>query len=157
MTIVGVDPGQNGALAALDAQGRPLEVVDMPVVDGWVSPELLIDWVSHVCVEYGAPQLVVVEKVRSMPRQGVSSTFKFGAAWGMCVGAFAPYPIEQPSPSVWKKAMGLTADKDKARAVALERWPWMAESLRRKKDADRAEALLLAEYGRRLLAERRAS
>ena len=156
MTVLGIDPGQSGALAMLDRSGRLMAVEDMPVVDGWVSPVLLSHAIFRMTEEYGVLDLVVIEKVRSMPRQGVASSFKFGAAWGIVVGLCATWPTEQPSPSVWKRHMGLTSDKDTARAMALELWPGSASLFARKKDADRAEAALLAEWGRRLLVERAA-
>ena len=155
--ILGIDPGQSGALAVVDRAGRLNAVEDMPVVDGWVSPVLLAHAIFRLTEEYGLIDLAVVERVRSMPKQGVASSFKFGAAWGIAVGACAAYRLEQPTPAVWKRHMGITSDKETARRSALDRWPGSASLFARKKDADRAEAVLLAEWGLRRLAERRAA
>lgn len=146
--IVGVDPGQAGALAVM-VDGDVVAVHDMPVVDKWVSPALLHELRARIVDEHGRIDLAVVEFVRSMPRQGVSSSFKFGAAWGMAVATFADVPLEQPRPTAWKRQLGISgSDKERSRALALDRWPHLADQLKRKKDADRAEAALLCEYGR---------
>lgn len=150
--IVGVDPGQAGALAVM-VDGDIVELHDMPVVDKWVSPALLHELRNRVEGTHGLVDLAVVELVRSMPRQGVSSSFKFGAAWGIAVTAFADAPLEQPRPTAWKRQLGISgSDKERSRALALDRWPYLADQLKRKKDADRAEAALLCEYGRQVRA-----
>jgi crossover junction endodeoxyribonuclease RuvC len=66
------------------------------------------------------PDLAVVEKVGAMPKQGVSSTFKFGAAYGSILGILAALKIRTilVSPTVWKGHFALGADKEKAR-----HWP----------------------------------
>lgn len=103
----------------------------------------------------GNPEvLVVLENVHSMPSQGVSSSFSFGEGLGMWEGIIAAYglPLEKPSPQRWKKEMMADQgkDKDAARFRAIQLFPQMAEQLSRKKDDGRAEALLMAEYGRRI-------
>jgi crossover junction endodeoxyribonuclease RuvC len=52
----------------------------------------------------------------------------------------------QVTPSKWKKHFGLSSDKEQARGLAIQRFPLIAECLNRKKDADRAEALLIAQW-----------
>ena len=83
-----------------------------------------------------------------MPKQGVSSTFKFGKAYGVVIGVVAALkiPVHFVAPSVWKRHFGLSADKEEARARALQYWPERAELFARKKDHGRAEAALLARY-----------
>lgn len=154
MAILGVDPGQAGALAVLRTDGSIVAVGDMPVVDGHVNAVLVGHWLR----DHGDVHLAVIENVHSMPRQGVASSFKFGKAAGIVEGVIGALglPVEKPSPTAWKKAMRVTSDKETARKLAIELWPEHAELFARKKDADRAEACLLAEYGRRLLAERAA-
>jgi crossover junction endodeoxyribonuclease RuvC len=97
--------------------------------------------------------MVVVEQVHAMPRQGVSSTFSFGKACGMIEGVVAArgLPIAWVTPQRWKKAMGVTADKNSSRQLAINLWPNEAELFKRVKDADRAEAALIAEHYRRTL------
>ena len=120
---------------------------DMPAADGHVSGALLADALEDVT------DLAVawVEDVHSMPGQGVASTFKFGRSVGVVEGALSALgiPIRWVSPAKWKKAMGLPADKGAARRRAIELWPDHAHLFARVKDDGRAEAALIAEYGRR--------
>lgn len=156
--IVGIDPGLKGALAALHVPPAPqrpclADVIDMPVAGGEVSPVLVGDWLrtwSASCV------LVVIEKVHSMPEQGVASSFNFGRSRGVLEGACGALalPVELPSPAGWKKDMKLSKDKDGARHMALKMWPQRSDLFQRVKDDGRAEACLMAEWGRRVLAER---
>lgn len=141
--IVGIDPGLSGAIAWLDDDGTLLAACDMPVVDGHVN------YVDLGRLLAAAPDVAVVEKVHSMPGQGVASTFKFGQAYGAvlgCLGALQ-VPVEHVTPSKWKRAHRLIGrDKDASRAVAIDRWPDRAELFRRKKDHGRADAALIAAW-----------
>lgn len=152
-TVLGFDPGQSGAIAAVDHGGNLLWVEDMPVIEKVVSARLLWQILAR---HDGVFSLAVIENVHSMPKQGVASSFKFGRSKGVIEGCVAALgcPTELPTPSGWKKDMRLSRDKDAGRAVAVELWPEHAELFKRKKDADRAEAALMAEWGRRLLVER---
>lgn len=144
--IVGIDPGISGAIAILDSRGDAVDVYDMPVADGFVSGGLL-----YQSLEDRLIRLVVVEKVNAMPGQGVSSMFKFGDSVGAVRGVVGALgvPLAWAPPGVWKRHHGLLRkDKDASRRLALEKYPRMAEKLSRKKDSGRAEALLIAEYGR---------
>lgn len=154
MRVLGIDPGQSGAIAIVSDDGIEC-CIDMPVVETTVNAVL----VHRELGGHGTIDMAVIERVHAMPKQGVSSSFKFGRSLGVLEGVVASFrwPVEMPTPAAWKKAMGVTADKDTARAKALELWPGDADLFRRKKDADRAEACLLAEWGRRLLAERSAA
>jgi crossover junction endodeoxyribonuclease RuvC len=98
--------------------------------------------------------LVILENVHSMPKQGVASSFSFGQGLGMWQGIVAALgiPLEMPSPQRWKKEIMADQgrDKDAARFKAIQLFPTLATQLSRVKDDGRAEALLMAEYGRRL-------
>jgi crossover junction endodeoxyribonuclease RuvC len=89
-----------------------------------------------------------MEQVHSMPNQGVSSTFSFGRAVGVisAVCELTNYPFHLVTPQRWKKHFGLTADKNEALDLARKLFP--AAKLKLKKDINRAEALLIAEYWR---------
>ena len=93
--------------------------------------------------------VICIEDVHSMPGQGVASTFKFGRAVGaICAVADMKFGVWHiVSPQRWKKAMGVSQDKDSSLTLARELWP--NAPLTRKKDHGRAEALLIAEYLRR--------
>lgn len=141
MIVLGVDPGKTGALAWVDGDSTLLAVEDMPVVDGSVNAPLLAAYL--VAREF---DVAVVEDVHSMPKQGVASSFKFGVSKGVIIGILVAMdiPTHYVTPSVWKKGMGLSADKERSRKMALDRWPMSKELFRLKKHQDRAEAALMA-------------
>ncbi len=143
MRVAAIDPGMDGAVAFLI--GDTLSVVDMPVAGKYVMGSMLADW-----MEPARPELVVIEEVHSMPKQGVATTFKFGAAFGVVLGVVGALrlPMVLVRPTTWKRDMGLGPDKERSRQRAIETWPWMADSFARKKDHGRAEAALLAKWGR---------
>jgi len=91
---------------------------------------------------------ICMEQVHSMPNQGVSSTFAFGRAVGVisAVCELTNYPFHLVTPQRWKKHFNLTADKNEALDLARKLFP--AAKLKLKKDINRAEALLIAEYWR---------
>lgn len=147
MSVVGIDPGNSGAIAILRDDGS-LDAIDMPVVDKVVNGTLLHG--ALVILAGDDPvDLVVIERVSSMPKQGVASTFKFGRAFGIAEGVVAGLAWRHTlvTPQTWKKAMGCTSDKERSRRLAIERWPESAHLFARKKDDGRAEAALMAVYG----------
>lgn len=81
-----------------------------------------------------------------MPKQGVSSSFKFGRSLGLVEGVCdgLGIPVQWVTPNRWKKAMRLGADKEASRQLAIRRWPEQAALFARKKDHGRAEAALIA-------------
>jgi crossover junction endodeoxyribonuclease RuvC len=95
------------------------------------------------------PDLVIIERVGAMPKQGVSSTFRFGKSYGVAIGVVAALkiPVHFVAAGVWKRHFNLPADKEAARARALQLWPGRAELFSRRRDHNRAEAALLARYG----------
>lgn len=143
--IIGVDPGASGAIAALDADtGALLWVEDMPAHEGIVSAPLSADLIVGQAIA-----VAWVENVHSMPKQGVSSSFKFGRAFGVIVGVLggARVPVEYVTPAVWKKQARLSKDKSASRRLAVELWPAHSDLFKRVKDDGRAEAALIARYG----------
>lgn len=143
--IMGIDPGLSGAIAFLfiDEPHR-VAVEDMPVVDGNVSASLLTQKIKAF-----APSYAVIEHVHAMPKQGVSSTFNFGKAFGQVIGVGGALniPLHFVTAAKWKRRFLLSADKEEARAKALQLFPACAASFARKKDHGRAEAALIAKYG----------
>lgn len=143
-TFLGIDPGLGGGVAIIDADSRVIVCAHMPIFDGSkksVDAAALAELLRpHVGGLFGA-----VEQVGAMPRQGVSSTFKFGTGFGQVLGVLAalgvPYLLAPPSK--WKRSYGLGSEKDDARAMASRLF---GVALDRKKDDGRAEALLLARY-----------
>lgn len=157
MRVLGVDPGGTGALALLTGNGMDVMVADMPTfrVTRGKSAKLELDvhGLSDL-LEQWAPDHCFFEKVGGMTGESASSSFNFGriagAAEALCKAHGARFVFV--APHVWKKAMGLVkAQKDDSRAKATDLWPGAAKEFRRVKDDGRAEAALLAEYGRRQL------
>ena len=156
--IIGIDPGVNGAIAIIEDNGKLVQVFDMPAIEVLignktkrrVSPEILAAKLK-LYADQGARAWV--EQVNAMPGQGVTSMFAFGEAFGLARGVLSGLrvPTYTVQPARWKKAMGVNAGKDGSRAKAAQLWPAAAMEFRRVKDDGRAEAALIAEYGRLLV------
>lgn len=138
----GIDPGFSGAWGMIDEHGKYVSCGDM-INDGHFI------LAHHVWAEMSQARdrqdiEVVVEAVHAMPKQGVSSTFKFGMAYGaaICLAQRFNVYVNGVAPRIWKKALKLDSDKDTSLLLARELWP--NAPLARKKDNGRAEALLLA-------------
>lgn len=151
MMTLGIDPGLTGALALLDAAGQVVILHDLPTLHrgtGKVKRELDPAGLAHLLRPHaGSIALAVVEGVASRPGQGVASMFSLGHSLGVIHGVMGALciPWQPVTPSVWKKAAGLSSDKEAARAQASKLFPDM--ELHRIKDHNRAEALLIARYG----------
>ncbi len=142
--ILGVDPGLSGAIAFYcPADPAVVAVEDMPVADGDIDPATLASRLRQL-----QPTVAMIERVGSMPGQGVSSTFKFGKGYGTVIGVVIALgiPTHFVTPGKWKRHFRLEAEKEQARALALRLWPSASFRFERKKDAGRAEACLIARY-----------
>lgn len=153
MRILGVDPGAYGALALL-ADGTLSEVLDMPVLRvrrGKTDKAEVDGYTLAAALRALQPDIVYIEQVGGLPGQSASAAFNFGRAAGAVEYACKTlgYRVEMVSPITWKKAEKLGPGKDDSRAAAMRRWPTWAKTFERKKDNDRAEAALIAEYGRK--------
>ena len=153
MTILGVDIGALGALAALTDAGELIDVWDMPCLrDGpakrrTVNAPLLAEIVykSHATRAY-------VERVGPRPMEGAVGAFAFGDAKGVVRGclAAAAIPTVFITPVQWKRVVGVPPGKDMkdmARSNAINRWPGKAQLFARKMDDGRAEAALIGLAG----------
>jgi len=145
--VLGIDPGQTGALAWVNLDGTLYEVEDMPVVGGEVNANLM----AKLILGYGTLECAVVEKVNAMPpkgnrRPGTQSSFKFGESFGIIKGVLGALeiPTFYITPAAWKVKMHLSSDKEKSRKAALDRWPTHSDLFKFKKNENRAEAALLA-------------
>ena len=149
--IIGIDPGLTGAVAVI---GEDVEVHDIPVmargkgqgrVKAQVNAAGLVELLD-LSVDGGRAD-VYLERVASMPGQGVASMFSMGDTFGCIRGVCAAlgYTVYLITPQEWKKAYKLGSDKEVIRAKAIELYP--KAPLSRKKDHNRAEALLIARYG----------
>ena len=143
MIYIGVDPGKNGGIAIIDSDG----VIAFPF-----SEERLLIELDGIAQEYEC--ICYLEHVHAMPKQGVSSTFNFGMNFGFIQGVLKAYeiPYELVTPQKWKKEFSCTSDKNTSIEVCKRLFPNVniKATERCKKDHDgMAEALLIAEYGRR--------
>jgi crossover junction endodeoxyribonuclease RuvC len=156
LTVLGIDPGLNGAIAQIEHSGMYnrliVNVEDAPVhllkKKKDYIPQLMADIVYKL---KGKNTHAFIEKVHAMPKQGVTSTFSFGKGYGIWLGVLAALqiPYTLVTPMTWKKIMLRDmGDKDASRHRACELFPEYAGLFSRKKDDGRAEALLIAEYGR---------
>ena len=159
MIIIGIDPGLDGAIAAIDTNQTFVAVFDMPTLElkSGKKKKRTIDChgVVKILTDLSAEEYchAFIELVHSMPNQGVRSMFTMGETFGALKMALAALriPFEEVTPQRWKKVMlhGMMRDKDASRYKAQQLFP--SVSLSRKKDRDRADALMIAAYGRRLL------
>ena len=153
--IVGVDPGLSGAIAFL-GEGRELEIFDMPTLEVTrnrkAKRDLNYHEIGRIFEGAGDVQDFYVEGVSSMPGQGISSAFAFGKAAGAVIGVAAAnfWRITEVPPVTWRRAVGLKSGegKDASRALATHLFPNHSALFARKKDDGRAEATLIAWYGR---------
>jgi crossover junction endodeoxyribonuclease RuvC len=164
MIILGIDPGQTGAVVAIECGGPVF--YDTPVATfkksgGGNKTDFLPANMANVLREYAPSDKLVppnchvfIEQVGGMPGQGVTSMFGFGKGYGIWIGILAALQIPYTfvTPQRWKKEFMLgKSDKDDARIRAIELFPRSADSLGLKKHIGRADALLIAEWGRREL------
>lgn len=143
--VLGIDPGASGALAWIE-DDQCVAMKDMPLKDKKVDGWQLRYFIEH----YGPVEYVVIEKVHSMPKQGVVSTFKFGMSYGAALGVTQALKLQilDVPPQTWKKYFDLTGKgKEASIDLALEKWPEAKDWLYRKKDHGRADAALMALWG----------
>jgi len=146
MIYIGIDPGSvSGALGAVDHDGNYLEAFDIEHRDKHILALVFKSRIlSLVDPKVGAE--ICMEQVHSMPNQGVSSTFAFGRAVGVisAVCELSRWPVHLVSPRKWKAHFHLSADKNES--LDMARYYWPEAKLKLKKDGNKAEALLIAEY-----------
>lgn len=156
MIIAGIDPGKSGAMAILypdnsvhffDVPTVKLKGKDKPAWKQWDR-----EWRS--ALDFAGVGLVVIEFVSARPGQGVTSMFSFGRTLGFvhAIAASTDAILEFPTPAVWKGKMGLlNSSKGASREKATVLLPATVGKVARVKDDGRAEAALLALYGRKYL------
>ena len=154
MTIIGIDPGLSGAVAVLN--GLTSTIHDMPVftikANGKERRNLDIAGLIRIIQDTEAVY-AFIEKVGVMPGEGSVGAFKFGYTCGAIEAVIlaAKIPFSYVTPQVWKKALQCPKDKDGARMRAGQLLPEMSHHWPLKKHDGRAEAALIALYGKRQL------
>lgn len=149
---IGVDPGLTGAVCVLDAAGELVELADMPTLPTTTGRrEINAAALADLLRKYpGAPAFV--ERVGARPGEGAVGAFSFGHGFGTVLAVLATlsHPTRLVQPAVWKRwaAIPPGADKQAAIGVAARMVPTASSHLTLKKHHGRADAVLLAEYGR---------
>lgn len=154
MIYIGIDPGAKGGIAVINTEWKETISLHKYSDDTLIGILETLEIENHIL---SMDTCVYVEQVHSMPKQGVASTFKFGVNYGKILGILRVYEIDVHlvTPSKWKKAMGVTSDKQTSINKAKELFPGInliPERCRKEHDGI-AEALLIAEYGRQQYVE----
>lgn len=161
---IGIDPGLTGALAVympplpITGAAPYIEVFDTPVheIDGKKQLDnYRLGTIINLWARSHQVKVAMIERVHSMPDQGVASSFNFGDSYGAVKQAVAStgLPMKLISPASWKAILGLRGgkeNKDMSRQLASRLFPVHSHLWARKKDDGRAEAVLLAYYGSKL-------
>ena len=155
MLIIGIDPGISGSICFLD-NGKILDVIEMPIMtDGkknkkQVNGSQVYNEISKRIKQFEKNQIrVVIEHVSAMPGQGVTSMFNFGQSFGILKGICTAMqlPMYLVRPTKWKKYFNLlNSEKDASRTRAIEIFPYFSSQLSRKKDSNKADAILIASF-----------
>ena len=153
MIVFGIDPGVSGALSIYENK-KLKEVIDMPTMSEGKKNKKQIN-AAQLSLEIkqrinrSSETAVVVEHVTAMPGQGVTSMFNFGQSFGVIKGICSALtlPIYFVRPVKWKKHFNLIgSSKDASRTKAIELFPSFSNDMAKKKDANKADAILIGRY-----------
>ena len=155
MIIFGIDPGVSGAISVLENK-KVIDIFDMPTMISGKKNKKQVNGaqVTNIIKERLDSEkekeiAVVVEHVNAMPGQGVTSMFNFGQSFGVIKGICSALslPIYFVRPTKWKKHFNLIkTNKDASRTKVIETYPEISSKLSRKKDSNKADAILIARY-----------
>tara|TARA_Y200000002_G_scaffold239682_1_gene198019 strand:- start:346 stop:840 length:495 start_codon:yes stop_codon:yes gene_type:complete len=155
MLIIGIDPGISGSICFFD-DGKIIDVVEMPTMTEGkknkrqVNGSQIYNEISKRISKYEKQNVrVVIEQVSAMPGQGVTSMFNFGQSYGILKGICSAMqlPMYFVRPAKWKKYFSLiNSEKDASRTRAIEMFPYFSSQLSKKKDSNKADAILIASF-----------
>ena len=155
MLIIGIDPGISGAICFFE-NGELKDVIDMPTMASGnknkkqINGSQIFNEISIRVKNYKTENInVIIEQVSAMPGQGVTSMFNFGQSFGIIKGICAAMqlPIFFVRPAKWKKHFDLiNFQKDSSRTKAIQMFPKISFLLTKKKDANKADAILIASF-----------
>ena len=155
MLIIGIDPGVSGSVCFLE-DGKIQDVIEMPIMtDGkknkkQVNGAQIYNEISNRLNDKNKQDVrVIIEQVSAMPGQGVTSMFNFGQSFGILKGVCSAMrlPMYFVRPAKWKKYFNLiNSEKDASRTRAIEIFPNFSSQLSRKKDSNKADAILIANF-----------
>tara|TARA_B100000678_G_scaffold92834_1_gene77511 strand:- start:175 stop:669 length:495 start_codon:yes stop_codon:yes gene_type:complete len=155
MLIIGIDPGITGSICFFE-NGKIIDVVEMPnMAEGkknkrQVNGAQIYHEISKRIKNLEKKDIkVIIEQVAAMPGQGVTSMFNFGQSFGVLKGICAAMqiPMYFVRPAKWKKYFNLiNSEKDASRTKAIEIFPHFSAQLSRKKDSNKADAILISSF-----------
>lgn len=156
--FAGVDPGLTGALALIDQDSRPIVSLDVStrrraIASTAIKKEFdvrpMADQLTDRLVNYvDYKWFACIEMPFSRPGGNMMGTNSLFQTYGglMVMLEMIEFEVTPVKPSEWKRGFNLTKDKRYSLDVANKMWP--TAGLHAMKDHNRAEAYLLAEYGR---------
>jgi crossover junction endodeoxyribonuclease RuvC len=155
MLVIGIDPGLSGSICFFD-DGKIIDVIEMPTMtDGkknkrQVNGAQIFNEISQrINKTRNQDVRIIIEQVSAMPGQGVTSMFNFGQAFGILKGICSAMqlPMFFVRPAKWKKYFNLiNSEKDASRTRAIEIFPYFSSELSKKKDSNKADAILIASF-----------
>ena len=155
MLIIGIDPGVSGSICFLK-DGKILDVIEMPIMNEGKKNKKQVNGAqiyNEITKKINSnPETnprVVIEHVTAMPGQGVTSMFNFGQSFGVLKGICSAMrlPMFFVRPAKWKRYYNLiNSEKDASRTRAIEIFPYFSSQLSKKKDSNKADAILIASF-----------
>ena len=155
MLIIGIDPGITGSICFFE-DGKILDVVEMPTMTEGkknkkqVNGSQIYNEIKKRIEKIDKKDIkVIIEQVSAMPGQGVTSMFNFGQSYGILKGMCSAMqlPMYFVRPAKWKKYFNLiNSEKDASRTKAIEIFPYFSANLAKKKDSNKADAILIASF-----------
>ena len=155
MMIIGIDPGISGSICFFK-DGKIIDVIEMPTMtDGKKNKrqvngsQIYNELTKRIDSHEQENTRVVIEQVSAMPGQGVTSMFNFGQSFGILKGICSAMqlPMFFVRPTKWKKYFNLiNSEKDASRTKVIEIFPYFSSHLSKKKDSNKADAILIASF-----------
>jgi len=155
MLIIGIDPGISGSICFLE-DGKILDAIEMPTMTEGKKNKRQVNGsqiYNEICKRINKVEKqeirIVIEQVSAMPGQGVTSMFNFGQSFGILKGICSAMQLSMyfVRPTKWKKYYNLiNSEKDASRTKAIEIFPYFSAQLSRKKDSNKADAILIASF-----------
>ena len=155
MLIIGIDPGISGSICFFE-DGKIIDFVEMPTMTEGkknkrqVNGSQIFNEISQRIHKFENNEIrVIIEQVSAMPGQGVTSMFNFGQSFGILKGICSSMqlPMYFVRPAKWKKYFNLiNSQKDASRTKAIEIFPYFSRQLSKKKDSNKADAILISSF-----------
>ena len=155
MLIIGIDPGISGSICFFE-NGKIIDVIEMPTMtEGKKNKkqvngsQIYNEILKRINIDGKQDIRVIIEHVTAMPGQGVTSMFNFGQSFGILKGICSALqlPMYFVRPAKWKKYFNLlNSEKDASRTRAIEIFPYFSAQLSKKKDSNKADAILIASF-----------